>query len=59
MAKVLINALAILYNVIPYQKRAKNAQRNGIQVQGGQMPHQDWFFSLMILTSAGGMIRSG
>jgi hypothetical protein len=54
-----INALAILYNFIPYQRRAKNAHLNGVQVQGGTMPHQDWFFSLMILTSAGGMIRSG
>ena len=54
-----INALAILYNIIPYQTRAKHAHQNGIQVQGGKMPHQDWFFSLMILTSAGGMIRAG
>lgn len=54
-----INALAILYNIIPYQTRAKHAHLNGIQVQGAKMPHPDWFFSLMILTSAGGMIRGG
>ncbi len=54
-----LNALAILYNIIPYQTRAKHAHQNGIQLQGGQMPHQDWFFSLMILTSAGGMMRGG
>lgn len=52
------NALAVLYNFIPYQKRAKNSNLNGVEVQGGTMPHSDWFFSLMILTSAGGMIRS-
>ncbi len=38
-----LNALATLYNFIPYQRRAKNAKLNAIQVHGGTMPNQKLF----------------
>jgi hypothetical protein len=45
--------LAILYNLVPYQRRAKNAGKCGIQVEGGNLPTDDWFRNLQILTSGG------
>lgn len=48
-----INALAILHNLIPYQRRARNAGKCGIQVEGGKLPSRNWFLSLQILTSGG------
>ncbi len=48
-----LNTLAILYNLIPYQRRAKNAGQCGIEVQGGKLPTDDWFRNLQILTSGG------
>jgi hypothetical protein len=48
-----LNTLAILYNLIPYQRRAKNVGKCGIQVEGGKLPTNDWFCSLQILTSGG------
>ena len=48
-----IKGFAALYNMIPYQRRAKNAGKCGIEVEGGQMPTKDWMSSLQILTSAG------
>ena len=48
-----LNTLAILYNLIPYQRRAKNARQCGIEVQGGKLPTDDWFRNLQILTSGG------
>ena len=45
--------LAHLYNFVPYQRRAKNANKCGIEVQGGKLPTQDWFLNLQILTSGG------
>jgi transposase-like protein len=48
-----VNGLAILHNLIPYQRRAKNAGKCGIQVEGGKLPSEDWFLSLQILSSGG------
>jgi hypothetical protein len=45
--------LAILYNLIPYQRRANNAGKCGIEVEGGKLPTDDWFCNLQILTSGG------
>jgi len=49
--KYFINGIALLYNVIPYQRRAKNKGKCGIEVQGGNLPTRDWFLNLQILTS--------
>ena len=48
-----LNALALFYNFIPYQRRAINAGKCGVQVEGGILPTDDWFLNLQILTSAG------
>jgi hypothetical protein len=45
--------LAHLYNLIPYQCRAKHAGRCGVEVEGGKVPTRDWFLNLQILTSGG------
>ena len=47
------NGFAVLYNFIPYQCRAKNAGRCGVQAEGGELPDKDWFFSLQIFSSGG------
>jgi hypothetical protein len=48
-----LTGLAHLYNLIPYQRRAKNAGLCGVQVEGGRVPTTDWMFNLQILTSGG------
>src|SRR5712692_12044365 len=35
--------LAHLYNLGPYQRRAKHAGQGGVEVGGGRVPTQDWF----------------
>jgi hypothetical protein len=45
--------LALLYNFVPYQRRAKNAHKCGVEIQGGKLPASDWFLNLQILTSGG------
>jgi len=45
--------LAHLYNLIPYQRRAKNAGLCGVEVEGGRVPTLDWMINLQILTSSG------
>lgn len=45
--------LALLYNFVPYQRRAKNAHKCGVEIQGGKLPATDWFLNLQILTSGG------
>jgi hypothetical protein len=45
--------LAHLYNLVPYQRRAKHAGQCGVEVEGGKVPTQDWFLNLQILTSGG------
>jgi hypothetical protein len=49
----LLTGLAHLYNLIPYQRRAKNAGLCGGQVAGGRVPTSDWMLNLQILTSGG------
>src|SRR5438094_3830929 len=49
----LLTGLAHLYNVIPYQRRAKNAGLCGVQVEGGRVPTSDWMRNLHILTTGG------
>jgi hypothetical protein len=48
-----LNGIAMLYNLIPYQRRAKNSGQCGIQVEGGKLPTHDWLLNLQILTSGG------
>jgi hypothetical protein len=45
--------LAHLYNLIPYQRRALNAGKCGVEVEGGRIPTPDWMLNLQILTSGG------
>ena len=48
-----LTGLAHLYNLIPYQRRAKNAELCGVEVEGGRVPTSDWMLNLQILTSGG------
>ena len=51
--KAFLTALALLYNFVPYQRRAKNAGRCGVEVESGTLPINNWFLNLQILTSGG------
>ena len=46
-----LTGLVHLYNLIPYQQRAKNAGLCGIGVAGRRVPTTDWMLNLQILTS--------
>ena len=48
-----LTGLAHLYNLIPYQCRALNAGKCGVEVEGGRVPTSDWMLNLQILTSGG------
>jgi hypothetical protein len=48
-----LTGLAHLYNLIPYQRRAKHAGQCGVEVEGGRVPTADWMLNLQILTSGG------
>jgi hypothetical protein len=48
-----LTGLAHLYNLVPYQRRAKHAGQCGAEVEGGRLPTADWFLNLQILTSGG------
>jgi hypothetical protein len=48
-----LTGLAHLYNLIPYQRRAKHAGQCGVEVEGGIVPTRDWLLNLQILTSGG------
>jgi hypothetical protein len=48
-----LTGLAHLYNLIPYQRRARHAGQCGVEVEGGKVPTRDWFLNLQILTSGG------
>src|SRR5713101_5154138 len=48
-----LNGLALLYNLVPYQRRAKHAGQCGVEVEGGKVPTRDWLLNLQILTSGG------
>jgi hypothetical protein len=51
--KVFLTGLAHLYNLVPYQRRALNAGKCGVEVEGGRVPTSDWMLNLQILTSGG------
>ena len=51
--RVFLNGLAILANLIPYQRRAINGGKCAIEVEGGKVPTTDWLINLQILTSGG------
>jgi hypothetical protein len=48
-----LTGLAHLYNLVPYQRRAKHAGQCGVEVEGGRLPTPDWFLNLQLLTSGG------
>src|SRR5262249_45525120 len=48
-----LTGLAHLYNLVPYQRRARHAGQCGVEVEGGRGPTHDWFLNLQILTSGG------
>src|SRR5262252_671510 len=48
-----LRGLAHLYNLVPYQRRAKQAGQCGVEVEGGRVPTADWFLNLQIFTSGG------
>lgn len=48
-----LTGLTHLYNLIPYQRRALNAGKCGVEVEGGVLPTGDWLLTLQILTSGG------
>jgi hypothetical protein len=48
-----LTGLAHLYNLVPYQRRAKHAGQYGVEVEGGRVPTPDWMLNLQILTSGG------
>jgi len=39
-----------LYNLVPYQRRAKHGGHCGVEVEGGRLPTRDWFLNVQILT---------
>ncbi len=48
-----LNGLALLYDLVPSQRRAKHAGQCGVEVEGGKVPTRDWLLTLHILTSGG------
>jgi hypothetical protein len=48
-----LTGLAHLYNLVPYQRRAKHDGQCAVEVEGGTLPTRDWFLNLQILTSGG------
>ena len=48
-----LRGLAHLYNLVPYQRRAKHAGPCGVEVEGGRVPTRDWLLTLQLLTSGG------
>jgi hypothetical protein len=48
-----LTGLAHVYNLVPYQRRAKHAGPCGVEVEGGTVPTRDWCLTLQMLTSGG------
>ncbi len=48
-----LHGLALLYDLVPYQRRAQHAGQCGVEVEGGKVPTHDWLLNLQILTSGG------
>jgi hypothetical protein len=51
--QVFLAGLAHLYNLVPYQRRARHAGQCGVEVEGGKVPPRDWLLNLQLLTSGG------
>lgn len=51
--RAFLNGLALLYNLVPYQRRAQHAGQCGVEVEGGTLPTSDGFLNLQILTCGG------
>jgi hypothetical protein len=51
--QTVLRGLAHLYNLVPYQRRAKHAGQCGVEVEGGRLPTRDWLLNLQLLTSGG------
>jgi hypothetical protein len=51
--KAFLTGLALLYNLVPYQRRSTHAGQGGVEVEGGKVPTRDWLLNLQILTSGG------
>ncbi len=51
--KAFLQGLALLYNFVPYQRRAEHAGQCGVEVEGGKLPTDDWFLNLRIVSSGG------
>ena len=48
-----LNGLALLYNLVPSQRRAQHGGQYGVEVEGGTVPTRDWLLTRQILTSGG------
>jgi hypothetical protein len=48
-----LTGLTHLYNLVPYQRRAKHAGHCGVEVEGGKVPTRNWLLNLQVLTSGG------
>jgi hypothetical protein len=51
--RAFLTGLAHLYNLIPYQRRALNAGKCGVEVEVGLVPTPDRILTLHILTLGG------
>lgn len=56
--RAFLNGLALLYDLLPYQSRAKHAGRGSVPVEGGTLPTSDGYLDLHILT-CGGLAMNG
>ena len=48
-----LKGFALIHCFIPYQRFARNAHKSPAQVEGAELPHPDWFVSLLMLTAGG------
>ena len=46
-----LTGLALLYNLVPFQRRAQHVGQCGVEVEGGRLPTRAWLLNLHILTS--------
>ena len=54
-----LTGLVHLYNLVPYQRRAKHAGQCGVEVEGGRLPTDDWFLNLQSSSRGGTGGRGG
>jgi hypothetical protein len=41
-----LHGLTLLYDLVPYQRRAQHAGQCGVEVEGGKVPTHDWLLNL-------------